>query len=74
MLSESEIKKMYQQALERATEYALSANDDKHADELYQLHVYHAATLGAVLEIDSHDTMKKLKDMITMRYTKHPRP
>jgi hypothetical protein len=70
MLSEVDVRKMYDKALQRATDYALSANDDKHADELYQLHVYHAVALGNVLEIDSHETMQTLKDMITVRYVK----
>lgn len=70
MLSEVDVRKMYDKALQRATDYALSANDDKHADELYQLHVYHAVALGNVLEIDSHETMQTLKDMITLRYVK----
>ena len=70
MLSEAEVKVMYQNALERATDYSLSANDDKHADELYQLHVYYALSLGRVLEISSKETMRTLKDMITVRYVK----
>ena len=70
MLSEAEVKVKYQRALERAVDYSLSANEDKHADELYQLHVYFAVSLGEVLEIDSHETMRTLKDMITVRYVK----
>ena len=70
MLSEKEVKKMYQKALEKATDYALEANEDKHADELYQLHVYHAVSLGKVLEISSKETLQTLKDMITVRYAK----
>ena len=70
MLAEAEVKQKYQRALERAVDYSLSANEDKHADELYQLHVYFAVSLGEVLEIDSHETMQTLKDMITMRYVK----
>ena len=70
MLAEAEVKQKYQRALERAVDYSLSANEDKHADELYQLHVYFAVSLGEVLEIDSHETMRTLKDMITVRYTK----
>lgn len=68
MLAEAEVKVMYQNALERATDYSLSANDDKHADELYQLHVYFAVSLGNVLEIDSKETMSTLKKMITVKY------
>ena len=70
MLSEAEVKVKYQKALERATDYALDANTDKHKNELYELHVYFAVSLGEVLEIDSHETMQTLKDMITMRYVK----
>ncbi len=70
MLAEAEVKVMYKQALQRAVEYALDANTDKHANELYELHVYHAVSLGNVLEIDSRETMQTLKDMITMRYVK----
>ena len=70
MLAEAEVKQKYQRALERAVDYSLSAKEDKHADELYQLHVYFAVSLGEVLEIDSHETMRTLKDMITVRYTK----
>ncbi len=70
MLSEVEVKKMYDKSLQRATDYALSANDDKHMNELYELHVYHAVSLGEVLEIDSKETMTRLKDMITIRYSK----
>ena len=68
MLSESDVKKMYQQALQRATEYALDANDNEHKNELYQLHVYHAVSLGTVLELDARETMRTLKDMITAKY------
>ena len=70
MLSENEVKKKYDRALQRAVEYSLSANEDKHADELYQLHVYFAVSLGEVLEIDSHETMQTLKDRITAKYIK----
>ena len=70
MLAEAEVKAMYDKALQRATEYALDANTDKHTNELYELHVYHAVSLGNVLEIDSRETMQTLKDMITVRYTK----
>ena len=70
MLAEAEVKVMYDKALQRAVDYSLSANDDKHINELYQLHVYHAVALGRVLEIDSKETMQTLKDLITMRYTK----
>ena len=70
MLAEAEVKAMYEKALQRAVDYSLSANDDKHANELYELHVYHAVALGRVLEIDSKETMTALKDMITFRYTK----
>lgn len=70
MLAESEVKAMYDKALQRAVEYSLPANDDKYADELYQLHVYFAVSLGKVLEIDSKETMSRIKDLITMRYTK----
>ncbi len=70
MLAEVEVKVMYDKALQRAVDYSLSANDDKHINELYQLHVYHAVALGRVLEIDSKETMQTLKDLITMRYTK----
>lgn len=70
MLSEAEVKQMYDKALQRAVDYSLSANDDKHMNELYELHVYHAVALGRVLEIDSRETMQALKDMITVRYAK----
>ena len=70
MLSENEVKKKYDRALQRAVEYALGANTDKHKNELYELHVYFAVSLGEVLEIDSRETMQALKDMITMRYMK----
>ena len=70
MLAEAEVKQKYQRALERAVDYSLSANEDKHADELYQLHVYFAVSLGEVLEIDSHETMQTLKDRITAKYIK----
>ena len=70
MLAEVEVKVMYDKALQRAVDYSLSANDDKHINELYQLHVYHAVALGRVLEIDSKETMQTLKDLITMRYAK----
>ena len=70
MLAEAEVKAMYDKSLERAVDYSLSANDSKHDDELYQLHVYHAVSLGQVLEIDSKETLARLKDMITLRYTK----
>ncbi len=70
MLAESEVKAMYDKALQRAVDYSLSANEDKHMNELYELHTYFAVSLGQVLEIDSKDTMRTLKDMITLRYTK----
>ena len=70
MLAEAEVKAMYDKSLARAVDYSLSANDSKHDDELYQLHVYHAVSLGQVLEIDSKETLTRLKDMITLRYTK----
>ena len=70
MLAEAEVKAKYDKALQRAVEYALSANEDKHANELYELHVYFAVSLGEVLEISSKETMQTLKDMITMRYVK----
>ena len=70
MLSEAEVKVKYQKALERATDYALDANTDKHKNELYELHVYFAVSLGEVLEIDSKETLQTLKDMITMRYVR----
>ena len=70
MLAENEVKQKYVKALERATDYALDANTDKHKNELYELHVYFAVSLGEVLEIDSKETLQTLKDMITMRYVK----
>ncbi|MBO5631541.1 MAG: hypothetical protein J5965_20930 [Aeriscardovia sp.] len=70
MLSETEVRKMYDKALQRATEYSLSANEDNHMNELYELHTYFAVSLGKVLEIDSRETMQNLKDRITLRYTK----
>ena len=70
MLSEAEVKVKYQRALERAVDYALSANEDKHQNELYEPHVYFAVSLGEVLEIDSKETLATLKDMITVRYAK----
>ena len=70
MLAEAEVKQKYDRALQRAVEYALDANTDKHKNELYELHVYFAVSLGEVLEIDSRETMQALKDMITMRYVK----
>ena len=70
MLSQAEVKVKYQKALERATDYALDANTDKHKNELYELHVYFAVSLGEVLEIDSKETLRTLKDMITVRYVK----
>ena len=70
MLAEVEVKQKYQKALERATDYALDANTDKHKNELYELHVYFAVSLGEVLEIDSKETLRTLKDMITVRYVK----
>ena len=70
MLAEAEVKAKYDRALQRAVDYSLSANEDKHADELYQLHVYFAVSLGEVLEIDSHETMQTLKDRITAKYIK----
>ena len=70
MLSENEVKQKYQRALERAVDYALDANTDKHKNELYELHVYFAVSLGEVLEIDSKETLQTLKDMITMRYVR----
>ena len=70
MLSELEVKQMYDKALQRATDYALDANEGKHANELYELHVYFAVSLGNVLEIASRETMQTLKDMITVRYVK----
>ena len=70
MLAENEVRQKYDRALQRAVDYSLSANEDKHADELYQLHVYFAVSLGEVLEIDSKETLQTLKDMITMRYVK----
>lgn len=70
MLGEKEVQVMYEKALQRAVDYSLPANEDKHADELYQLHVYFAVSLGKVLEIDSKETMSRIKDMITLRYTK----
>lgn len=63
MLSESEVKSMYDKAIERATDYALNANN-----ELYELHVYHAISIGRILEIDSKETMSTLKKMITVKY------
>ena len=70
MLSENEVKQKYDRALQRAVEYALDANTDKHKNELYELHVYFAVSLGEVLEIDSHETMQTLKDRITAKYIK----
>ena len=70
MLAEAEVKQMYDKALQRATDYALDANTDKHKNELYELHVYFAVSLGNVLEIASRETMQTLKDMITVRYVK----
>ena len=70
MLSENEVKAKYDRALQRAVDYALEANDDKHKNELYELHVYFAVSLGEVLEIDSKETLRTLKDMITVRYVK----
>ncbi len=70
MLAENEVRQMYDKALQRAVDYALEANDDKHMNELYELHVYHAVSLGNVLEIESKETMQTLKDMITVRYSK----
>ena len=70
MLSENEVKAKYVKALERATDYALDANEDQHKNELYELHVYFAVSLGEVLEISSKETMRTLKDMITVRYVK----
>ena len=70
MLSEKEVHQKYDRALQRAVDYALDANTDKHKNELYELHVYFAVSLGEVLEIDSHETMTRLKDMITIRYSK----
>ena len=70
MLSENEVKQKYDRALQRAVEYALEANDDKHKNELYELHVYFAVSLGEVLEIDSKETMQTLKDRITAKYIK----
>ena len=70
MLSENEVKQKYVKALERATDYALDANEDKHKNELYELHVYFAVSLGEVLEIDSKETMQTLKDRITAKYIK----
>jgi hypothetical protein len=70
MLAEIEVKKKYDKALQRAVDYALEANTDKHANELYELHVYFAVSLGEVLEISSKETMQTLKDMITVRYVK----
>lgn len=70
MLAENEVKQKYDRALQRAVDYALESNDDKHANELYELHVYFAVSLGEVLEIDSKETLQTLKDMITMRYVK----
>lgn len=70
MLAEAEVKAMYEKALQRATDYALDANADKHKNELYELHTYFAVSLGNVLEIDSKETLRTLKDMITVRYAK----
>ena len=70
MLAENEVRQMYDKALQRAVDYALEANDDKHMNELYELHVYHAVSLGNVLEIESKETMQTFKDMITVRYSK----
>ena len=70
MLAENEVRQMYDKALQRAVDYALEANDDKHMNELYELHVYHAVSLGNVLEIECKETMQTLKDMITVRYSK----
>ena len=70
MLAENEVRQMYDKALQRAVDYALEANDDKLMNELYELHVYHAVSLGNVLEIESKETMQTLKDMITVRYSK----
>ena len=68
MLSENEVKQKYDRALQRAVDYALDANEDKHKNELYELHVYFAVSLGEVLEIDSRETMSTLKKMITVKY------
>ena len=70
MLSENEVKQKYDRALQIAVDYALDANEDKHANEIYELHVYFAVSLGEVLEIDSKETMQPLKDMVIFRYTK----
>ena len=65
-----EVKQKYDRALQIAVDYALDANEDKHANEIYELHVYFAVSLGEVLEIDSKETMQTLKDMVIFRYTK----
>ncbi len=70
MLSEAEVKVKYDRALQRAVDYSLSASEDKHMNELYELHTYFAVSLGEVLEISSKETMQTLKDRITAKYIK----
>ncbi len=70
MLAENEVRQMYDKALQRAVDYSLSASEDKHMNELYELHVYFAVSLGEVLEISSKETLATLKDRITVRYAK----
>ena len=61
MLNESEVRAMYEKALERAMGYC--GGDDT----LYQTHVYYACEIGRILEIDGNDTLAKLRESIVAR-------
>ncbi len=57
MLRESEVKKLYYEAVNRAAE-------NKRDKNLYYAYLYTAITIGKILEIDTEKTLNGVKNVV----------
>ena len=61
MLSEKEIREMYEDELERCVGHYFVASRDKSKEELYEAHVWTLSRLGTILGIADEDSFAEIK-------------
>lgn len=61
MLTENEVRQMYEDQLERCVGHYFVAARDKSKEELYEAHVWTLSRLGTILGIDDKDSFAEIK-------------
>ena len=69
MLTENEVRQMYEDQLERCVGHYFVAARDRSKEELYEAHVWTLCRIGKILEIPEEDTFSRIRAAVKKKTT-----